>query len=84
MKRIKKLIYSFIISLSLVTISPVSIAGYHNGTVIEVQAKSQTVYVTPTGKKYHKKKCGNGTYTKSTLDKAKKAGLTPCKKCYGK
>lgn len=41
-----------------------------------------TVYVTRTGSKYHAKKCGNGTYTASTLTAAKARGLTPCKKCF--
>lgn len=82
MKQLRKLFYTFLISLSLVMASPVSIAGYHTNTTIDVQAKTVTVYITPTGKKYHKTKCGNGTYTKTTLAKAKHAGLTPCKKCY--
>lgn len=43
---------------------------------------STVVYVTPTGKRYHKNNhCNNGKYTKSTLAEAKKRGLTPCKKC---
>ena len=43
---------------------------------------SKTVYITRTGKRYHyDSKCGNGTYYKSTLAQAKKAGLTPCQKC---
>ena len=82
MKCIKKLFYTFVISMSLMIISPVSIVGYQTNISTEVQAKSKSVYVTPTGSKYHKKKCGNGTYTKTTLAKAKYAGLTPCKKCY--
>ena len=81
MKRIKKLIYVLIASLSLSVVAPSPIAHVSHAPVT-IQAKSSTVYVTPTGKKYHKKKCGNGTYRKSTLAKAKKAGLTPCKKCY--
>jgi len=84
MKRIKKLLFTFIISLSLITISPVSIFGIPTNVTVEVQAKSKNVYITKTGKCYHKKKCGNGKYTKTSLDKAKKAGLKPCKKCYGK
>lgn len=43
---------------------------------------SEMVLVTPTGKKYHNRKCGNGTYTESTLDAALARGLTPCAKCY--
>ena len=42
----------------------------------------QTVYVTETGKRYHYlNNCGNGTYYKTTLSKAKERGLTPCQKC---
>jgi len=82
MKRLKRSLYALIISLSLVLVSPESIAGIQTNVTTEVQAKSTTVYVTRTGKKYHKKKCGNGTYTKSTLEKAKARGLTKCKKCY--
>ena len=43
---------------------------------------SEKVFVTSTGKKYHTHKCGNGTYTESTLDAAVARGLTPCAKCY--
>lgn len=82
MKRLKRSLYALIISLSLVLVSPDTIAGIQTNVAAEVQAKSTTVYVTKTGKKYHKKKCGNGTYTKSTLDKAKARGLTKCSKCY--
>ena len=44
---------------------------------------SSMVYVTPTGKRYHSRICGNGDYYKVTLSEAKSRGLTPCKKCYG-
>lgn len=50
---------------------------------LEQQNNEQTVYVTPTGSKYHTHKCGNGTYTPATLDEALARGLTPCSKCYG-
>jgi len=43
---------------------------------------SQTVYKTPTGKRYHlDPDCGGKNSTATTLDKAKSIGLTPCKKC---
>lgn len=45
-------------------------------------AQGQTVYVTPTGSKYHTHKCGNGTYTPATLEEAQNRGLTACAKCY--
>ncbi len=48
------------------------------------KSTSKTVYVTPTGKKYHYDgHCNGGTYNPSTLDEAKSHGLTPCKKCVG-
>lgn len=76
MKKMKHLFIS--ISLALVMVStPIA------GDVFQITASAETtVYVTPTGKKYHKKKCGNGKYTKEKLSKAKDRGLTPCKKCY--
>lgn len=43
---------------------------------------SQEVLITRTGKRYHKKKCGNGTYFPATLSEAQSRGLTPCKKCF--
>lgn len=45
---------------------------------------TKTVYVTPTGKRYHySSHCNSGTYLPSTLQEALDAGLTPCKKCAG-
>ncbi|MGB4660420.1 MAG: hypothetical protein WBI07_14690 [Mobilitalea sp.] len=83
MKRIKKIFISLIIALSITTLSPdFTTNQIHIPTVIYVQAKTQYVLVTKTGKKYHLKKCGNGKYYKTTLKKAKASGLKPCKKCY--
>lgn len=46
------------------------------------QTNSQTVYVTPTGKRYHyDNNCNGGTYRPTTLDDALSRGLTPCNKC---
>ena len=43
---------------------------------------SRKVYVTKTGKRYHySDSCNGGTYYESTLDAAKRRGLTPCNKC---
>ena len=47
-----------------------------------IQAKSRKVYITPTGKCYHCRKCGRGTYYKVSLKKAKSLGLRACKRCY--
>jgi hypothetical protein len=51
------------------------------GYVETVQAET-TVYVTPTGAKYHTHKCGRGSYYASTLSAAKARGLTACAKCF--
>lgn len=46
--------------------------------------QSKTVYITPTGKKYHyDNHCNGGTYNPSTLEEALSLGLEPCKKCVG-
>ncbi len=84
MKRMKRILLTIILSLSLTAVAPDFITlQLHIPTVTYVQAKTTYVYVTLTGKKYHSHKCGNGKYTKTTLKKAKARGLTPCKKCYG-
>ena len=50
--------------------------------ITEQQAQS-IVYVTATGKKYHKSStCGAGTYFESTLQQALEQGLTACDKCW--
>lgn len=50
----------------------------------ENQANARTVYITPTGSKYHyDNSCNGGTYIPSTLAEAQSMGLTPCKKCAG-
>ncbi len=42
----------------------------------------RTVYVTPTGKKYHySSSCNGGSYSAVTLDNALSRGLTACEKC---
>lgn len=41
-----------------------------------------TIYITPTGKRYHyDSSCNGGTYIESTLEEALRRGLTPCNKC---
>lgn len=54
----------------------------NSGTTKSTSDADVIVYVTKTGSKYHTKKCGNGTFTESTLEAAKKRGLEPCSKCY--
>ena len=47
-------------------------------------SNGRTVYITPTGKRYHyDNHCNDGTYIPSTLAEAQAKGLTPCKKCAG-
>ncbi|MGM9551437.1 MAG: stalk domain-containing protein [Clostridia bacterium] len=44
--------------------------------------QSVSVYITPTGKRYHfDKECGGKNSFETTLEKAIKANLTPCAKC---
>lgn len=46
------------------------------------QSDSRTVYITPTGSKYHySNNCTGGSYSPTTLDKALSMGLSPCKRC---
>lgn len=46
------------------------------------QTNSRTVYITPTGKRYHySSTCGGKNSTATTIDNARARGLTPCKKC---
>lgn len=54
LNQVKKLLFALIISLSLSVTVP-SPLNYHSNSPVIVQAKTTYVYVTPTGKKYHKK-----------------------------
>ena len=49
----------------------------------EVQANEQVVYITETGKKYHKGSCHHlkNSKIKTTKSKAQQAGYTACKVC---
>ena len=48
----------------------------------QTESNYEGVYRTPTGKRYHfDSNCGGKNSYKTTLQKAKSAGLTPCKKC---
>lgn len=50
----------------------------------DTPAAERKIYITRTGKKYHyDDSCNGGTYIESSLDKAIKLRLTPCKKCVG-
>lgn len=48
----------------------------------EITTKSEMVYITQTGTKYHvKSNCSKGNYYTTTLEMAIKDGYTPCKRC---
>ena len=48
----------------------------------KTDTKSNIVYVTPKGKKYHvKNPCGKGKFSAISIDEAISKGYTPCKKC---
>ena len=45
---------------------------------------AETVYRTPTGKRYHLDSyCAGVNYIESTVEESTALGLTPCKKCAG-
>ena len=53
-------------------------SGYNN----QPNSGGSAVYRTPSGKRYHfDPNCGGKNSYQTTLQKAKNAGLTPCKKC---
>lgn len=57
-----------------------SSGGSNTGSATQVGQGE--VFITPTGKKYHRQACGKGNYSATTLEDAKSRGLEPCKKCY--
>lgn len=65
------IVLSFLVVFGTVMVTPTSVHA------------EETVLVTRSGSKYHKRKCGNGTYYTTTLSSAKAKGLTPCEKCFG-
>ena len=52
-------------------------------TISLAKKKKKMVYITATGRCYHRTPCGSGTYYKVTLKRARELCLDPCKKCYG-
>lgn len=59
-------------------IAPVYISPLYS----ESPQYSSTVYITPTGKRYHySKSCAGKNGSSVTISKAKSSGYTPCKKC---
>ena len=54
----------------------------HAKLVSNLNANSMTVYVTPSGKRYHySQDCGGKSSKATTLEAAERLGLTPCQKC---
>ena len=48
----------------------------------ETEPTSQTVYITPSGKRWHlSESCAGKNAMATTLEKAEEKSLTPCKKC---
>ena len=46
------------------------------------ETSSKTVYITPSGKRWHlNENCAGKNATATTLEKAEEKSLTPCKKC---
>lgn len=66
----------------LLTMVIVMMTGTVAPEYIETVQADTTVYVTPTGAKYHTHKCGNGTYYAASRSSARARGLTPCRKCF--
>lgn len=77
-KQKRKITFKFLIWAAVLLLSA---GGAVHSNADTAQAET-TVYVTKTGTKYHSRKCGNGTYTPTTLSNALARGLTPCSKCY--
>ena len=77
MKTIKKTMLSVTLVLFMMILPMSDSAG-----MVTAHAET-TVYVTPTGSKYHTHKCGRGNFYQTSLSNALARGLTPCKKCFG-
>lgn len=58
------------------------VLAFEGVTFVETtDTNAATVYVTPTGSKYHSYPCGRGSYSPTSLSNALAMGLTPCAKC---
>lgn len=66
-------------------VSSTIVSSKTQSKVSSIQSKpsqGKTVYITPTGKRYHySSSCGGKNSSQSDLNTAKSLGLTPCKKC---
>lgn len=50
--------------------------------LVDTNNNSATVYITPTGKRYHTHPHGKGSFSPTTLENAQAQGYTPCEKYY--
>lgn len=67
---------------SAVTSQAVQFSEKDDTTHVTETNKTNTVYYTKSGKRYHySNPCGKGTYYECTLKEALEKGLTPCGKC---
>lgn len=78
----KNLFFLFVVSL-WVSFSGFAHIDENQLLVKTVAVKEQVVYVTKTGKKYHKSSCHylKKSKIKTTKSKAKESGYTACKVC---
>jgi len=74
--------FIFLLFLSFLA-GPVFPVSTHTVDVVAVEAVQQVVYVTKTGKKYHKNNCRylRQSKIKTTLSKAQESGYSACKVC---
>jgi hypothetical protein len=80
------LLTRFLVTLLLllaVPVQPLSFSAPQASPQRAEEPKAQTVYVTRTGKRYHREKCRYLASSKipMTLKDAKAHGYTPCKVC---
>jgi biopolymer transport protein ExbD len=82
---VKKLVSLFALFAALLFMGPAQPIVAQQPTVQVAQdPQSTTVYITKTGKKYHKDGCRylSQSKIKTTLKEAKANGYTPCKVCH--
>ena len=81
---IRRLLFLGILLASLVipTVTPVHASGTKVG---RQQPKECVVYITRTGKRYHKASCRSLRYSKLEITRAEaeRLGYTPCRRCGG-
>ena len=81
MKRLRLILAVF---LPLLFLAPVGTITAQHQTAQQVQdPKTTTVYITRTGKRYHRAGCRylSQSHIKTTLAEAKANGYTPCRVC---